>query len=91
MSEIRIATTTADEAESDWWQPGGETYMQATGPEHVTVIVEGRIDPDTVAAEIERTSIRRKPILRYAQLPWLRVRFIGNATAGQVTIKSVEQ
>lgn len=91
MSETRIASTTDGAAESDWWQPAGETYIQATGPDHVTVIVEARIDATSDAAEIERASIKRKPILRYAQVPWLRVRFVGNSTGAQVTVKSVEQ
>ena len=54
MSETRIAATTAGEAESNWWQPAGETYIQAAGPDHVTVIVEARIDATSDAAEIER-------------------------------------
>ena len=91
MSDTRIAATTAGEAKSNWWQPASETYIQATGPDHVTVIVEARVDATSDAAEIERASIKRKPILRYAQVPWLRVRFVGNSTGAQVTIKSAEQ
>lgn len=90
MSTVRIEPTVEETAESDWWQPGGETYVQATGPGHVTVIVESRIDDATTPALVERTSIKAKPLLRYAQLPWMRVRIAGNVTGEPVTVKSEE-
>lgn len=90
MSTVRIAPTSEETAESDWWQPDGETYMQATGPGHVIVIVETRIDNATVPALVERTSIKANPMLRLAQMPWLRVRTAGNATGELVAVKSEE-